>query len=132
MELDTISKIYIVKHETGDYIKMNIYPSKDLLKKMPSGTVALDVAESRRLFAALRAYFENTDYPPYMEVKDLRQLQRSRLENNRFERERVSVPMNAQRIQEENMRNEGRLPEKTLGDIAEIKKKGVDIDGRER
>lgn len=121
-ETDIIKKIYIIKTDTKQWLKFSIFPSTDLTRKMSTGVVALDEDEVRRLYVALTAFFEKGDLPEYCEIKDLRNMQRKQLENNRFERPRVA-PASAESIQRENLLAEGRLPQQTMGDVAEIRKK---------
>ena len=76
MDLDTFGTINLVRHASGQYIKFQIFPSKDLKTKMSVGTMALDMEESRRLFNALKAIFEDTMLPSYVRVIDMRGMQR--------------------------------------------------------
>ena len=123
MQLDSIGKIYIVLSSNATFVKFNIFPSDELKKKMAIGTVAMTEDEAMRLFAGLRAHFEKTDLPDYVEVKDLRGMQRV---NDAFrvkKEESKTIPISAEEIQKQNMAADGRLQPQELGEIAEIKKK---------
>lgn len=123
MQLDIINKIYIVLSPEGTFIKFNLWPSSDLKSKMALGTVAMREDEAMRLYAGLRAHFENTELPDYVAIKDLRQMKKVN-DEFRIKREQSKTePISAEQMQRENLMAEGRLEPQPLGEVAEIKRK---------
>jgi hypothetical protein len=123
MQIDTFNTIYIVKHVGGTYLKVNVIPGKEVKNKMPVGTLAMDEPDFKEFYLALKAYFENLEYPPCLKIVDMRGMKKA---NDEFrvkqEQANRSEPISAQRLQEQNLRAEGRLE-----DVAEIKKKKEEI-----
>lgn len=107
MQLDVIGRIYIVLSSNGTFIKFNVFPSNEL-KKMAIGTIGLREEEAMKLYAALRAHFEKTEYPDYCEVKDLRGMQKVNAEFKVKQEAQKSTPISAEEIQKQNMKAEGR------------------------
>jgi hypothetical protein len=117
MDADSISKITIIKHSSGNYIKYNVHSSKDLDKKMPVGTFAITEFEAEYLYKVLHAHFNKTKLPTGVIVKDLTVLKRKEAENNRFERDPIefagSPQESAADMQRENLAADStRTPEK--------------------
>jgi hypothetical protein len=110
MQLDTFTRINWIQSTDGNYLKMSIYPTTDLTKKMSIGVVTLDENETRRLFVALQAILEKREAPEYVRFVDMRGMQKVSAEF-RVKREEAnrSEPLSAQDIQAQNMKAEGRL-----------------------
>jgi hypothetical protein len=104
--------LYFVISSDAKYVKFSIFPSTDLKKKMAIGAVALEEAEAMKLYAGLRAYFENAELPDYCEVKDLRGMQKVNAEFKVLNeaRTRSEAPISAADLQQQNMKAEGRTP----------------------
>jgi hypothetical protein len=126
MQIDTFDKIYIVKHAKGTYLKVNVLPGKEVRNKMPIGTLVMAEGDFRNFYLALKAYFENQEYPPCLKIVDMRNMQRVsdefRVKKDEANR---SEPISAESIQIQNMKADGRLEPQSLGDVAEIKTKKV-------
>jgi hypothetical protein len=123
MQLGIFGKLFIVHHAEGTYLKFNVFPNSDIKKIMAIGTVAMEENEARRLYQAMKSYFEHLDFPEGVEVKDMRNMQRVSAEFRvRKDQANRAAPISAQAIQEQNFKAEGRM-EKQMGDVAEIKKK---------
>ena len=123
MQLDTIGNVSLVQHSSGKYIKVQVYPSTDLKRKMSIGTIALDEKEARRFFLALQAIFENRELPEYVRVIDMTKMQRANQEFRVRTEAPKSAPLTAQEIQEQNLRAEGRLPPQSPEEVAQAERK---------
>jgi len=124
MQIDTFDKIYIVKHADGTYLKVNILPGKLVRNKMPIGTLAMDEPDFKEFYLALKAYFENLEYPPCLKLMDMRGMKKANAEFRvKQEQANRSEPLSAEMIQRQNLVAEGRLEPQEIGAVAEVVKK---------
>lgn len=119
MEFDILSKIYVVQHSSGIYLKFTV--KKADAKELPIGAVNFNEQETMRLYAALRAYFERLELPEYMIVKDIRPVMAAQA--------KPPVPKlpltTAQEIQNENLRREANY--KQVEEEKKIESEPVDL-----
>lgn len=120
MERDVINNIYVILHSEGIFIKVNIFPEKNPGKRMVIGTVVFKEDEARRVYAALRAFFEKTEYPEYLKTIDMRGMQKASQEFRVRTEVPKSAPLTAEQIQQQNFEMEKRLQS-----LAEKKKEAV-------
>ena len=67
MEIDSVKKMYLIHvKEHVDLFKFDIYPSRDIQKRMCVGTLALGKDEAMRVYDFLRCYFEGAPLPSHV------------------------------------------------------------------
>ena len=64
MEIDSIKQMYLIHVKEGvDLFKFDIYPSRDIAKRMCVGTMAIGKEEAIKVYDFLRSYFEKAPLP---------------------------------------------------------------------
>lgn len=113
MEIDSIKQMYLIHVREGvDLFKFDVYPSRDVAKRMCVGTMAIGKEEAIKVYNFLRSYFEKSPLPAEVTQINLTG-QKMKQVPAQFRPPNTADLMDAESIQKE---NDGRTSMEPVGE----------------